>query len=59
MKCGYKGCKCEMKPKNPFSNTYPKNYECPKCHTTAIMKKGGCCERYDLDGKLYTPEINE
>lgn len=59
MKCGYKGCQCEMSPISPFLNSYPKNYECPHCFTTATVFCGGRIERYDKNGKLYTFEIKE
>lgn len=58
MKCGYKGCNCKMKQDISTLN-FPKKFECPKCHTTAILKSTGQCIRYDLDGKIYTCEEND
>lgn len=58
MKCGYKGCNCEMK-LDITKMDYPRGYYCPKCYTTAIVYKSGLCERYDTDGKLYTFDIGD
>ena len=56
MKCGYNGCTCKMKKCDLFDNSYPQKFECPKCHSTAIVEKSGLCKRYDLNGKIYTFE---